>query len=436
MPSDNAVGGSNHWSVEMLEAKRKLTDPLADQTVADIITSGYEEKINEVFYKLVRNDSYSADIFSDLPTEVSAAVNKYFQATSQLPDWADQGKIKIGERVFGTYGPEISMLLNVKSLPLCYACSKGAKVLFMTGRLSEQNGSIDPLARRLMETAQMIVNAMMPGGLSSEGKGIVTMQKVRLIHASIRYFLKNPKFNKEGWDTATYGEPINQEDMAGTLMSFAALILKGLEQLNISLTTEEQNAYMHCWEIIGTMMGVDRDLIPTTYEDGWNLGIAIMSHQAEASDWGKELTNSCIAFLKYAVPGNLFDSVPEYMIWYFVQDVSEAIGKDIAPMIGVENNHSLKDLIVLKFTKLIIGGFSKAEDHSGIIQKISIRFNRLMLQGFLKHFNEGKNVHFYIPPSLQKDWKLVEEWENTATSPSILGNRLALQMQKPILYLF
>lgn len=419
---------TSRWSVEMLEEKRKHADPLADQVVTKIIESGYEEKINEVFHTLIKNESFTEDTFKDFPDEVRVPVTSYFNTTKILPDWVDNAQVKKGEDLFSIYGPEVSMLLNVKSLPLCYACSKGAKVLYMTGRLSQKNGNIDPLARRLMETAQMIINAMAPGGLAPGGKGIVTMQKVRLIHASIRYFIKNPKLNKAGWDTEEYGEPINQQDMAGTLMSFAALILKGLEQLNITLSKDQQDAYMHCWRIVGHVMGVNEDLIPKDYAEGWELGITIMKNQAAESDWGKELTSSCISFLKSIVPGNLFDDVPEYMIWYFVQDVSEAIGQDIAPMIGVEKTGGLKSIITLKLMKLIFKEVDKVEDHSKVVRKLSGRFNRIMLQGFLKHYNEGKNVNFYIPPSLQKDWKLHEEWENKAVlTPSILGNRIAWQ---------
>lgn len=414
-----------------LASKRSKTDPLADEVVADIISSGSEEIVNKVFFKLVSNDSYSPDQFTDLPKEVADTVINYFDRTSSLPSWANQKLIDEGQSVFGLYGPEISMILNVKALPLCYACGNGAKVLFMTGRLSDHNGDIDPLARRLMETAQMIMNTMSPGGLGNKGNGIVTIQKVRLIHASIRYFLKNVKFNKAGWDSEKFGEPINQEDMAGTLMSFSALMVKGLEQLSIELTDQQQQGYMHTWRVIGHLMGLEEDLLPNTYDEGWHLGVAIMKHQAERTEDGIELTKSCINFLKYITPGNLFDNVPEYMIWYFAQDVSEATGKDLASMIGVTNDAGIKGKIVLLLSKLLANEVDNIQDHSKIIQKLSTVFNKILLKGFLKHYNGGKDVHFFIPPSLQKNWNLHEEWiDKVAITPSILGNRLMWQQKQ------
>lgn len=428
--NDTPSGMAPHkWPDEMLEKKRLKADPLGDETVAAIINSGHEKEVNNVFYCLVQNDTPTGDAFKDLPPKVEKIVTSYFEQTKVLPKWMDRSKIAKGERLFSLFGPEISMLLNVKSLPLCYACRKGAKVLCMTGRLTERSGSIDPLARRLMETAQMIINAMSPGGMSDKGKGIVTIQKVRLIHASIRYFLKNKKYNQAGWDVGEYGEPINQEDMAGTLMSFSALILNGLDQLGIQLKDDQIEAYMHCWNVIGYLMGIDEDLLPANYKEGWNLGISIMKHQAEDSEDCKELTRACIDFLKYVTPGNWFDEVPEYMIWYFVEDIADATGKDLRKILGLEVDvNTCKDRIVLKLLQSIFKDTDELDEHSKVVQRISGVFNKIMLTGFLHHYNEHKKVHFYIPPSLQKDWKLTPEWMNKwPLTPDFYGNRIVWQ---------
>ncbi|MCR9249576.1 MAG: DUF2236 domain-containing protein [bacterium] len=415
---------------EFLQNKRSITDPLADNVVTKIIELGYEKNINEIFLKLVRNENYSPELFSEFPKELTDVITDYFNQTSQLPDWADQNLLAIGEKVFSLYGPEVFLLLNVKSLPMCYTCAKGAQVLFDTGRLMDKHGNVDPLARRLMETAQMIMNVMSPGGFTSEGKGIVTMQKVRLIHASIRYFLKHPNTNPDGWDVNKLGEPINQEDLAGTLMSFGPIIVSGLQQLEIQLDKEQLAGYMHCWKVVGHQMGVNADLLPDTYEEAWELAVRILKHQSAPSDQGVALTNSCINFINYIIPGNILEEVPAYMMWYFFQDVSEAVGQDLAEMIGIEKHEDKKDKFLLILTRLFTKELSHVE-HNKIIQKLTGVLNKLLLQGMLKHYNGGKNVHFFIPPSLQKDWKLTEEWEDKmAITPGFFGNRLMWQTKQ------
>lgn len=412
---------------KVLDAFRLAADPMADATVAKIITSGYEKQINQVFMTLVKNDSFNSTTFSAFDQELTSILNQYFDQSRHLPEWADSDLINTGEKIFSLYGPEIFMLLNVSSLPLCYTCGKGAKVLYGTGRLLSHNKDMDPLARRLMETAQMIVDVMSPGGLAPEGRGVVTIQKVRLIHASIRYYLKLGQYNNTPWNVTEFGEPINQEDLAGTLMSFGPVILAGLKHLDIQLTVAESDAYMHCWKVVGYLMGIDEKLLPDSYEEGFGLAAKILQHQAVESDEGKALTESCIGFINYIMPGNAFQHMPAFLMDYFLKDFSAASGKDLSKCIGVNTKADKKDEIILSLTRYVIGRISHLEN-SAFIRKITPPFNKILLHSIIHHFNAGKGVHFSIPPSLQKDWGLVDKWNDfMAVTPNILGNRLAWQ---------
>lgn len=411
---------------QLLDQFRNQTDPIADDTVAKIIASGEEQQINKVMMLMFQNDSFQKGMFASLGDEISQLLDEYIESTGTLPEWAELDKVRSGEKLFSLYGPEVFMLLNVSSLPLCYTCAKGAQVLYDTGRLLAHNNDIDPLARRLMETAQMVVNVLTEGGLSEGGKGIVTLQKVRLIHASIRHYLKEGEYKGEKWDVSEFGEPINQEDLAGTLMSFGPVILSGLDRLNISLSDKEQSDYMHCWKVVGYLMGIDSRLLPDSYGEGFGLATAILKHQSSASEAGKALTDSCIQFMNYLIPGNTFNDIPNYFIHYFLEAFSDSSGVDLASCIGVNDRSSSKDRIILGLSKILLGGVNHLEDHK-FVQKISSYFNKKMLEGIIHHFNHGKNVHFFIPPSLQKDWGLMDLWEDQLTTPGILGHRLALQ---------
>ncbi len=414
---------------QLLEEFRGVSDPLADNTVSKIISLSEEKQVNQVMMMLFRNESFHRGMFSELGDELSTILDEYIEATEQLPQWADTSRIARGEKLFSIYGPAIFMLLNVSSLPMCYTCAKGAQVLYETGRLLSHNNNIDPLARRLMETAQMVVNVLSEEGLSKNGKGVITLQKVRLIHASIRYYLKQGQYQGEKWDVSLYGEPINQEDLAGTLMSFGPVILAGMKKLNIEISKSEQSDYMHCWKVVGYLMGIDDRLLPDSYDDGFELATRILKHQAEVSEAGKALTDSCIQFMNALIPGNLFNEVPAYFIHYFLEDFATSSGKDLGMCIGLDNRNSRKDRMILKLAKIISGRLSHLEEHK-LIQKISSYFNKKLLEGIIHHYNGGKDVQFFIPPSLQKDWGLVDAWKNRATTPALFGNRIAWQSKK------
>lgn len=410
---------------ERLHHFRTITDPLADKVITSIIESGQEEKINQVLMTLVRNDSFHPGMFSALGTEISDLLSNYIERSSKLPSWADPQLIANGERLFERNGPEVFMLLNVSSLPLCYTCGNGAQVLYKTGRLLTHNGNTDPLARRLMETAQMVVHALSTGGLSATGKGIITIQKVRLIHASIRYYLKHKQ--QGTWDTAQLGEPINQEDLTGTLMSFGPVILAGLIRLGIKLNDDDTTAWMHCWNIVGFLLGIDESLLPDTYQQGFQLATKILKDQARPSDEGKALTDSCDKFIRHIIPGNTFDKIPAYLMGYFLQDFSEASGKDLASFIGISTDANMKDKLVLDLAHLFSSGIDKVESREHLLGKVISKFNKLLLQGIIYHYNDGKQVQFFIPPSLQENWGIVETWQDHKATPELLGNRLSWQ---------
>lgn len=407
-----------------LQQFRSVTDPLADHVIATIIQSGQEKKINELFMTLARNTSFQKGMFASFGNDTSNLLDAYIETSSKLPEWADAKLVSKGEKLFELYGPDIFMLLNVSSLPMCYCCGNGAQVLFDTGRLLVHNGNVDPLARRLMETAQMIFNVMCVGGLAPGGDGIVTIQKVRLIHASIRYFLKHQQTTQ--WNAAVLGEPINQEDLAGTLMSFGPVILTGLKKLGVQLSEDDTAAWMHCWNITGHMLGIDETLLPETYDDGFELASKILAHQAQTSEAGKALTKSCVEFIQYIIPGNAFDDVPVYLMEYFLQDFSQSSGKNLAEFIGVNTADDAKDKLVLCLSSFFTKELSKLETHD-FIRKVTESFNKLLLQGIIYHFNGGKGVQFFIPPSLQADWGLINLWDDFLSTPSLFGNRITWQ---------
>ena len=374
------------WESSDFEDWRQKTDPLADKVIATIIETDSIEGINKLFLQLRENEDISE---IDFPT----CVHEYFEKSSQLPRWVDYKKIAVGQKFFAAYGPQISLCLLCKSLPQAYACKKGAKVLYATGRMTEKDGSLKVFTRRLMETSQFIFNVCGPNGLDEHGKGIVSAQKVRLIHAAIRFYIKKYDWPKE------YGEPINQQDMAGTLQSFSTLIIEGLEKFNIDMTDEEKEGYYHCWRVVGHLMGVDEQLNPPTYQEGYNLGLAIFNDQIAPSKEGEILTRAVCDFMTELLPGNIFKHTPEAIIKFLV-------GDKIATDLGLDTDLNLRSKIIPRLLGLAFHSTDEIKDHSKFFTKIATHINMYLLQSMLNYFDDSKKLRFDIPPSLKKDWNL------------------------------
>lgn len=380
---------NNIWDPQMLEQKRQSTDPTADDVIAQMMQSNQVLEAKTIFHQLICNSS-------PLPTGLPDDIAHYFQQTRALPSWADHKKMQQAQQIFGSYGPEIVLILFCKSLPLAYACWRGARVLTSTGRMTAQSTTdFTRLNRRIMETAQFVMNVMAPHSFGASGDAIETIQKVRLIHAAIRYYLKE----SGTWDSTLCGEPINQQDMAGTLMSFSICIIQGLEQLGIELSEQEKEAYLHHWNVIGAMMGLEPSLLPENVAAAESLMSTILQQQAGPSDDGQLLTQSLLDYLASLIEIDVFDDYPHFMVQFFCGD---AIASDL----NVKIQHKPLWVVLTGFLHLINEHYDKIEESSALLRRLSGKVSRKLLQSLINQHNDYKKIDFFIPPSLQENWKI------------------------------
>jgi hypothetical protein len=369
-----------------LDEMRKHKDPKADDLVSNFLKIDSSETIEnegaDYLSTLLRSLHDNND---KTPHRFPEILKEYFDSTKSLPDWADINQIEIGQKVFIREGFNMVLAYFLKSLPQCYACAKGAEVLLSTGRLTSN------VRRRIAKTAQFVMDVLTPGGLESDGEGIVTTQKVRLIHASIRYYLTKQK----SIDFDIYGQPINQEDIAGTFLAFTVLVIQGAELLGSEFTNEEKNAYLHCWKCITYILGLNTELMPDNYEDAVLFWEKIKERQYASSPQGIELTRSLIDFLEEIVPGKSLDGFISGMVIYLVD-------KDAVKLLELKatrdsRNQSYIGRILLYFV-------TRIANQSYFSKQIAIWLNQRILNALERYIAEGHNVQFVVPNNLKSNW--------------------------------
>ena len=50
--------------------------------------------------------------------------------------------------------------------------------------------------------------------------------------------------------------PLNQEDLLGMLLTFSITVFEVLERYDITWTNDEQEAYLHAWDVVGAYLGI------------------------------------------------------------------------------------------------------------------------------------------------------------------------------------
>lgn len=297
---------------EQLEKFRQIGDRLADQTVTALFKDGFQPHQSEAFNALQYNHQ-------PIPEEFPEALKQYFATVK-----AYQPNAKVVEKgvaFFQEYTTEIMLCLGLLSLPYCYAAADGAKVLTFSRRIIENP------ERRLMETAEFVFDVSEPAAFQNEGKGYVSIAKVRLMHAAIRYHLKN----SERWDK-TWGLPVNQEDMVATNLSFSLITIRGLRKLGFSISPKRAEEFILYWNEIGKLLGLVDELLPKDNQSAFILEKKITDRNFRPSEEGKILAKSLQDYVNQQELPLKFsaDALMEYLL-----------GDEISQIIGVKSKSNL-----------------------------------------------------------------------------------------------
>ncbi len=315
------------WTSEQLDRMQYEADPLADSTIAAILGPWQGLHASATRAELLAENAHRWEllgavsrVFEDwkdnasiehwvarpgTPPDVARAIEAYLRTAPGLPAWADPAKIERAEALFMDFGVLSCLLLFCSSLPECYVIPDLSQALYVTGQLEQHT------EYRIRATAAMIFPVMMHGGLTGrEGGGIAQVLKVRLIHATIRHLIlrgtpedalvmvgdrrkvpdgfvlpslaaleseksmphamphaTHQALLAHGWNVGKDGLPCNQEELAYTLLTFHYVCLRGLRKLGLGLQREDEEAYLHAWNVMGHVLGIRHDLMAHTMED-------------------------------------------------------------------------------------------------------------------------------------------------------------------------
>ena len=290
----------------LLDSPALRADPLADGIIARILgdqDAGVPDsraiaRINAQIARWQSNgDLTDWRAGADVPPAMAAALEDYVAAAGALPAWADRDKIARAERLFMDVSMMSCTLLFCASLPQCYVIPDLAAVLHLAGQLEKHTDY------RVRSTAAMIFPVMMRGGLTTpDGGGVAQALKVRLIHATIRHLIlrgspahamverrplapQTPAAHTmegalyaHGWDVDRSGLPCNQEELAYTLLTFGYVFLNGLRRLGLGVASADEEAFLHAWNVVGHLLGIERHLMPATMDQAGAMFDDIQAH--------------------------------------------------------------------------------------------------------------------------------------------------------------
>ncbi|MGE2720169.1 oxygenase MpaB family protein [Mycolicibacterium celeriflavum] len=219
--------------------------------------------------------TYGIDAVPDAPEPL----REFFISVEKLPDWVDPDKLRRGQRALRRGGADGMYVARDVSLLGGYQFSGFNKTLLRTGALEKGSN------KRFAETMQWAMDVISDGGLERLGAGYRSTLRVRLIHGLVRkHVAAMPDWRADEW-----GVPINQTDMAATLIGALVAPAVGVIGMGIVLRPKEYEAVAHLTRYVGWLMGVEDEWLPGSFRDSIRVLYHTLGALAEPDESSRQL---------------------------------------------------------------------------------------------------------------------------------------------------
>ncbi|WOC14060.1 oxygenase MpaB family protein [Gordonia sp. MP11Mi] len=236
-------------------------DPPMDHVVDEMVKGAGIRSVRPMFEQALES---GIDAVPNAPEYLRA----FFAAVEQTPDWVDHRTLEVAARAMNSGGADGLYVARDVALVGGYAFSGFNQTLLRTGALEKGSNA------RFAETSQWALDVIEDGGLHARGSGYRSTLRVRFIHSLVRRHVAG----MDDWDAEEWGLPINQADMAATIVGALIAPMVGGLAMGLFNTPHEYQAVAHLTRYVGWLMGVADEFLPVDFRDG----IRILHHTSAA----------------------------------------------------------------------------------------------------------------------------------------------------------
>jgi hypothetical protein len=200
--------------------------------------------------------------------EAPEPLRDFFIRVEAVPAWVDRDKLRKARRALLRGGSDGMSVARDVSLLGGYQFSGFNKTLLRTGALEKGSN------QRFAETMRWAMDVISDGGLDPLGVGYRSTLHVRLIHGFVRrHVAAMPDWRADEW-----GLPVNQTDMAATLVG--ALVAPPVAALGMGIIPApgELDAIAHLTRYVGWLIGVEDQWLPHNFRES----VRVLYHTSAA----------------------------------------------------------------------------------------------------------------------------------------------------------
>ena len=319
------------WPDAVLDQMRLVADPETDRLAEELFE-------REGPPGLIRMTRALEDWEAPIPEDFPPRMREWFATPIDYPAFVDPARLRVAEELFIDYGPVSTVALLMCAVPHFFTNPAGARSFYLARIFSP-----DSLRNRMLEVTQFVSSITQYGGLAQfwvapaqrlptdgphgirKGAGVVTVQKLRMIHSGIRILLRAPRDPEKSWDEARLGAPINQEDLCEAVLCFCFCTIDALAKLGIVQDATEQEATLCAWKTVGHLLGMDPRLQPADVTEARALHKQLFERSCTETMESKVLIQEVVHIMRNMMPRGLRGVPPALMRYLMGSRVADQL---------------------------------------------------------------------------------------------------------------
>ncbi|MER6677171.1 oxygenase MpaB family protein [Streptomyces sp. NPDC000983] len=348
-------------------------DEEVDQLIAAVIDRGDVPGVNEQLRTWTRNDQPP-------PAGLPADVRDFMARASQLPSWAERGKLEAAAKFSEGRSLYLNVLNGIGGGMLSTAIPREARSVY------HSKGGAD-MEDRVAKTSLLGFAIGDLKAYRADGDCIVQAVKTRMVHAAVRHLLPR----SPAWTQGSGGQkiPISQADILVTWHSLATYAMQKLLEWKVRVTPTEAAAYLHVWQVTAHMLGVRDEYIPATWDAANAQSQQILDPILATTREGVELTDILLGQLaEQTSPGGIDRPLVNAFARYLV-------GDRVADMDRIPREPFWEKTIELVWPKLV--AYREGLIQLPLVPPLAWTVDEAARQYILFYLTKGKGTAIEIP---------------------------------------
>jgi hypothetical protein len=254
-------------------------DDEVDRLMAGLLEGGQVPAVNTAIRSWVDNGD-------PLPGGLPANLTAWLQKVNRMPSWADRAKLRLAADFNRRKDTYLFMLYGLGSGIMSTVIPREAKSVYWSA------GGAD-MKDRAAKTFTFGYDLSELNAFDTTGQFVVTANKTRLVHAAVRHLLpQSPHWQAVADEPGR--NPISNGDILVTFHSLGTFVHRKLREWRVPMTTADEEAFLHMWQVAIHLLGVRDEFIPQTWAAAHAQAEQVLTPILMPTTEGKELAEDLL----------------------------------------------------------------------------------------------------------------------------------------------